>query len=101
LHGVTLIPEYEREDLMEMAMADNDVYLRKFRSDIENQRFALIVVDPLRFFKMTSRRSFAEENNAWSTRVAKFILCNYREEAVFSADNIVLYVPQVGERRCP
>jgi len=101
LHGVTLVPEYEREDLMEMAMGDNIEYLGKFRSDIENQRFDLIVVDPLRFFKMTSRRSFAEENNAWVTEAAKFILCNYREEAVFPVDNIALYVPQVGERQCP
>ena len=101
LHGVTLIPEYEREDLMEMAMADNAEYLGKFRSDIESQRFALIVVDPLRFFKMTSRRSFAEENNAWVTKVAKFILCNYQEAAIFPADDIALYVPQVGTRQCP
>ena len=101
LQGVTLIPEYEREDLMEMAMADNTQYLRRFRSDIESQRFALIVVDPLRFFKMTSRRSFAEENNAWVTQVAKFILCNYREDAIFPADDIALYVPQVGMRQCP
>jgi hypothetical protein len=101
LQGVTLIPEYEREDLMEMAMADNTEYLGKFRSDIETQRFALIVVDPLRFLKMTSRRSFAEENNVWVARVVKHVLCNYREEAVFPEDDIALYVPQVGERQCP
>jgi hypothetical protein len=101
LHGVKLIPEYEREDLMEMAMADNEVYLDQFRRDIENQRFALIVVDPLRFLRFFDRRSFAEENNAWVTRVAKFILCNYREEAVFPEDDIALYVPQTGERKCP
>jgi hypothetical protein len=101
LHGVTLIPEYEREDLMEMAMADNAEYLGKFRSDLESQRFALIVVDPLRFFKMTSRRSFAEENNVWVAGVAKHMLCNYRAEVIFPEDDIALYVPQVGERQCP
>jgi len=101
LHGVTLIPEYEREDLMEMAMADNELYLDQFRRDLENQRFALIVVDPLSSLKFFDRRSFAEENNAWNTRVAKHILCNYREAAVFPADDIALYVPQTGERQCP
>jgi hypothetical protein len=101
LHGVTLIPEYEREDLMEMAMADNAEYLGKFRSDLENQRFALIVVDPLRFFKMTSQRSFAEENNVWVAGVVKHVLCNYRAEVIFPEDEIALYVPQVGERQCP
>jgi hypothetical protein len=101
LHGVTLIPEYEREDLMEMAMADNKEYLGKFRSDLENQRFDLIVVDPLRFFKMTSRRSFAEENNVWVAGVVKQVLCNYRADVIFPEDDIALYVPQVGDRQCP
>lgn len=101
LDNVTLIPEYEREDLMEMAMADNVPYLLNFRSDIENQRFALIIVDPLRPVIISSERSFAEENNVWVRRVARVILCNYREEAVFPADSITLYVPQSGERECP
>lgn len=101
LQGVTLVPEYEREDLMEMAMSDNEAYLSQFRRDMENQRFALIVVDPLRFLRFFDRRSFAEENNAWTTRVAKHILCNYREEALFPEDAIALYVPQIGERKCP
>ncbi|MEW6284954.1 MAG: hypothetical protein AB1509_01890 [Chloroflexota bacterium] len=101
LNNVRLIPEYEREDLMEMAMADNVAYLLKFRSDIENQRFALIIVDPLRPVIMSSERSFAEENNVWVRRVARVILCNYREEVVFPADGIALYVPQSGERKCP
>lgn len=101
LNGVTLIPEYEREDLMEMAMADNQEYLAKFRTDMRDQRFALIVVDRLNFLKMDSRRSFAEENNVWVKQVARHILCNYREDAVFPEDDIVLYVPQVGERHCP
>jgi hypothetical protein len=101
LDGVTLVPLYEREDLMEMAMADNEVYLGQFRQDIENQRFALIVVDPLRFLKFSRNRSFAEENNAWVTRVAKHILCNYKEDAIFPEDEIALYVPQQGTRQCP
>jgi hypothetical protein len=58
-------------------------------------------VDRLNFLKMDSRRSFAEENNVWVKQVARQILCNYREDAVFPQDDIVLYVPQVGERHCP
>ena len=101
LDGVTLVPEYEREDLMEMAMANNTQYLGKFRSDMESQRFALIVVDPLNFNIMTRNRSFADENNVWVRRVMKQILCNYRQEAVFAEDDLALYVPQAGERQCP
>lgn len=101
LNGVRLVPEYEREDLMEMAMGNNADYLGKFRTDMENQRFALIVVDPLNFNIMTKNRSFAEENNVWVRRVMRHILCNYEEDAIFPADDIALYVPQEGERQCP
>jgi hypothetical protein len=101
LENVTLVPEYEREDLMEMAMADNDPYLQNFRRDMQNQRFALIVVDPLRYRLLGSNYPFGEENNVWVSRVMRHILCNYREDLVFSEDGIALYVPQTGERTCP
>jgi hypothetical protein len=101
LNGVMLVPEYEREDLMEMAMGDNEQYLTQFRSDMQMQRFALIVVDPLNYKVLANDRSFAEENNVWVKRVMKHILCNYREEAIYPEDEIALYVPQTGARQCP
>ena len=101
LDGVTLVPEYEREDLMEIAMANDLQHIQIFREDMENQRFALIVVDPLNYNVLSRQRSFAEENNVWVTRIMKHILCNYREEISFPADEIALYVPQEGERQCP
>jgi hypothetical protein len=101
LKAVKLVPEYEREDLMEMAMGNKTEYLARFKDDMQNQRFALIVVDPLNFNIMTRNRSFADENNVWVRRVMKNILCNYRQEAVFAEDDIALYVPQEGTRQCP
>jgi hypothetical protein len=101
LKGVTLVPNYEREDLMEIAMANNTQALGEFQGDMEDQRFALILVDPLNYNILSKRRSFAEENNVWVTRIMKHILCNYREEAIFPADEIALYVPQEGARQCP
>ena len=101
LNGVTLVPEYEREDIMEMAMSNNTAYLDRFKTDMENQRFDLIVVDPLKFNVISRNRSFSEENNVWVRRVMKSILCNYREDITFPADEISLYVPQQGARACP
>jgi hypothetical protein len=101
LKDVTLVPEYEREDLMEIAMANNTQALEKFEKDMESQRFELIVVDPLNYNIISRRRGFAEENNVWVTRIMKHILCNYREETIFPADEIALYVPQEGARQCP
>lgn len=101
LENVTLVPEYEREDLMEIAMANNLQYIQKFREDMEDHRFALIVVDPLNYNILSRQRGFAEENNVWVTRIMKHILCNYRQEAIFPQDDIALYVPQEGQRQCP
>ncbi len=82
-------------------MGNNVLYLDQFGDDMENQRFALIVVDPLNYKIMATDRSFAEENNVWVTRIMKPILCNYREEIAFPVDEIALYVPQEGVRQCP
>lgn len=101
LQGVDFVPEYEREDLMEAAMSNNVEYLGNFRSDMEAQRFALIVVDPLNFNYLGSNYSFGEENNVWVRRVMKHILCNYHLDVTFPEDQVALYVPQRGERQCP
>lgn len=101
LDGVEMVPEYEREELMEMAMGDNQEYLQIFRKDMENQRFAAIVVDPLAYRLLGKNYVFGEENNAWVRRAMRPILCNYQEDAVFPEDQIAVYVPQQGERQCP
>ena len=101
LENIRLVPEYEREDLMEIAMANDLEHIQTFQEDMEAQRFALIVVDPLNYNILSKQRSFSEENNVWVTRIMRHILCNYREEIVFPADDIALYVPQEGERQCP
>ena len=96
-----MIPEYEREELMEMAMGDNQDYLQIFRTDIENQRFDAIIVDPLSYRLLGKNYAFGEENNAWVQRVMKPILCNYQEDDIFPVDQIAIYVPQQGTRQCP
>jgi len=101
LEGVTLIPEYEREDLMEMAMANNLAYLERFEQDIASQRFAAIVVDLLRFNYLGSNYAMGEENNAWVRRVVRPVLCWYREDETFPADRVVIYVPREEGRQCP
>lgn len=100
LSGVTLIPEYEREDLMEMAMANNTAYLDRFAKDIENQRFAAIIVDPLKFNLLGSAYAMGEENNAWVRKVVKPVLCWYREDESFP-DKIIIYVPRETGKQCP
>lgn len=101
IEGATLTPEYEREDLMEMAMANNTTYLERFEQDMENQRFAAIIVDPLRFNYLGSDYFMGEENNAWVRHAARPILCWYREDQTFPNDRITIYVPREEGRQCP
>lgn len=101
LSGVKLIPEYEREELMEMAMSQNEAHLQIFRSDLEKHRFAAIIVDPLRFNLVGEQDAMGAENNAWTRSVVKKILCNYKQSAIFSADRIAIYIPQTGDQVCP
>jgi hypothetical protein len=101
LKNVPLIPEYEREELMEMAMAQDETYLQAFRADLEKHRFAAIIVDPLRFNFVGEQDAMGAENNAWTRYVVKRILCNYKQDAIFPADRIVIYVPQLGAQHCP
>jgi hypothetical protein len=98
---VEMVPEYEREELMEMAMGDNQDYLQIFAADMERQRFDAIVVDPLTYRLLGRNYVFGEENNAWVRRVMKPILCNYEEDVVFPADQVAIYVPQEGLQKCP
>jgi hypothetical protein len=101
LETVSLTPEYEREELMEMAMGNNEEFLALFKQEMEAQRFDLIVVDPLTFKILARRRAFSEENNVWVRGIMRPILCNYRLEESFPEDEIALYIPQEGERVCP
>jgi hypothetical protein len=101
LKGVKLVPEYEREELMEMAMAQNQSYLQDFRNDLEKHRFAAIVVDPLHINLVAEQDAMGPENNAWNRFVARRILCNYTQAAIFPDDHIAIYVPQVGAQQCP
>jgi hypothetical protein len=101
LEGAELVPAYEREELMEMAMSNQERYLDTFRTDIQNQRFALIVVDPLKFRLLGANYAMGEENNAWARRVIRPILCNYEAAVSYPQFNLALYVPQVGARQCP
>src|SRR3990172_7778315 len=47
VENVRLVREYEKLFLMEMAISHNQTYLDQFAKDIDQQRFELIITDPL------------------------------------------------------
>jgi hypothetical protein len=98
---VPLVPDYERVFLMEMAMAGNPYYLEKFHDDIKNQRFEMIVSEPL-FTQLKGRdESFGEENDAWVNQVSIPVLCYYTPERTLRDVRIQLLVPRPNPENCP
>jgi hypothetical protein len=99
IHNVPLVPEYEKLFLMEMAISGNDAYLTDFEKDIDEQRFGLIVTDPLyNNITDTSQDTLAAENNAWVRSVGRVILCAYEPIATFSNPPVQLLVPRYGDK---
>lgn len=99
IEGVPLVPEYEKLFLMEMAISHNDPYLALFAKDIDEQRFALIITDPLyNNILDVSQDTLAPENNAWVRNVGRPLLCAYEPIATFSNPAIQLLVPRYGQK---
>ena len=92
--GVQLIPEYEKKVLMNEALSSNAEYFDRFYKDITNQRFSLIITEPLRTPVKDSTFEFGEENNAWVKWVSIPVLCYYEEIQLFKEVNVQLLVPK-------
>ena len=87
-------PEYEKKVLMDMAMAPNATYFQSFYADLQAQRYALIVSEPINTSYKLSYDYFSEENNAWTVWVASPLLCYYRVKDNLSDVNVQLLVPK-------
>lgn len=94
LTGVELVPDYERVFLMEMAMANNTSYLQRFHQELSEQRFALIISEPL-FQRYKGRQeSFGEENDAWVRNVSEPVLCYYEMSRTLRSVPLQMLVPR-------
>jgi hypothetical protein len=94
LPGVSLVPDYENVFLMEMAMGDNRSYLEQFYVDLERQKYALIISDPVNDVLKGSESIFGEENNVWVERVARPILQDYQSVKLFKPLGIEVLAPR-------
>ena len=101
VQGVTLIPDYERVFLMEMAMANNREYLEKFHKKLAEQRFKLIISEPLFIQEKGQRLSFGEENDAWVREVSEYILCYYKSKTFIKPVRIQILIPRENPLTCP
>jgi hypothetical protein len=79
---------------MNQAMGHNQGYFEQFRRDIENNRFALIVSDPLTIVFQGSKKAFGEENDAWVEEVTIPLLEHYVPYMKFDEHYIWLLKPK-------
>ncbi|HZK17476.1 MAG TPA: hypothetical protein VFC66_04460 [Anaerolineaceae bacterium] len=92
-----VVPEYEKLFLMEMAMSNNQEYLKQFRQKLKSHAFIAIVSDPLSTNIQGSDRSFADENNTWVEQVVFPMLAEYESVLSWCNGEVNLLVPQ-GEK---
>jgi hypothetical protein len=101
IQGVPLVPQYELVTLMEMAMSHNMDYLNQFYDDLHRHRFALIVARKQGTSIQDTEESFADENNAWNTMIARQLLCEYEPKLTLRGISVQVYAPRSGVHSCP
>jgi hypothetical protein len=98
--NVTLVPEYEKKQMMDEALSSNETYFQPFYKDLAAHRFSLIISDPLRTPIKDNEYGFGEENNAWVKWIAKPILCYYEEKDTLLAVHVEMLVPRQDLNDC-
>ena len=94
LPDIPLVLDYELKDLMNQAMGANRAYLERFRRDMADRRFTLIVVDPVPYQFQGRFRAFGEENDAWVKHVSYPLLDSYQLQECLEEVGVCLYVPK-------
>ena len=94
IHGVKLVPEYEKVFLMEMAMSGNQAYLQTYQKDLQAHRFAAIISEPVTERLQDQTNLFPEENNKWVENINLPLLKYYQTALALPALQIVVLVPK-------
>jgi hypothetical protein len=91
---VPLIPEYEKKYMMDQAMGNNKQYFEQFYSDLQNERFKLIISDIQKTTIQKQEEAFSEENNAYVKWVSRHVLEYYVPILTIKKLGIQLLVPK-------
>lgn len=94
VHGVKLIPDYEKVFLMEMVMSNNQAYLDSFHRKLSNSEFSAILMEPITTIVQSPKDSFWIENNLWIDDVVYPILEGYEPVLSYQENGINLLIPK-------
>ncbi len=100
---VPLVPEYEKKFLIDRAFSQHWPTFEPYYRDLAQQRFALIITEPLKDrLKDPREANFAEENNAWVLWVVRPTLCYYEPIATWREAGLQVLAPraEVDAARC-
>ena len=100
VENVPLVPEYEKKYLMDQAMSGDTEYFKKFYEDLSQQRFTLIISEPLKIVYQGSDHHFGLENDTWVKWVSEPILCYYEPSFTFKPQRTQLLVPRDDISNC-
>jgi len=95
-----MVTEYETVFMLEMAMTDNQSYYNKFKQDLQDKRFGVIVTYPQPTQLQDRSSAFSEENNAQINYLGKPLLCYYQEETTWLAVSIEIFTPRPQPKNC-
>src|SRR3990172_747046 len=101
-----LVVDYEKKYVMDQALSGEAAYFDRFREDLAESRFALIITErgALRY-KETDLESLGdsliEENNAWVAWVTTLLLQSYESVGEFKDVAVELFMPIERNFDCP
>jgi hypothetical protein len=103
---VPLVVEYEKKYVMDQALAENEDYFERFRSDLASGWFSLIVTEREAILYKEADvdivgDSLNEENNAWVKWVTTPLLSYYESAAEYKDAAIELFLPIERSFDCP
>lgn len=101
VENIPLVDEYEKKYLMNQAMSGDAAYFEQFYEDIRNQRFSLIITEPLKIIYYGNDHHFGLENDTWVKWVSEPVLCYYEPLETFKNLRVELLIPRSEIGDCP
>ena len=94
IESIELLPEYELEELTEIAISNNAAAAEAFRKSLVGREYDLIVTRVERDVIQGDDKPFAAENNAWVRTVSARLLNQYELVFYLPESGISIYAPK-------
>jgi hypothetical protein len=92
--NVTLVHAHEKLLLQEMAMSQNHAYLDAFGLELAEQRYAMIIHDPLPVgYRNEDKAALAAENNVVFEEITPLFTCAYQEVDRLLDGGLGIFIP--------